>query len=279
MFELRNKDRITEIGSDTIIMGIVNCTPDSFSGDGINMDSEAAVTQALNMVDNGAAIIDVGGESTRPGSDFVSVDEELKRVIPVIEGIRAKSNVWISIDSSKAKVAEKAVEAGADIINDISGLRFDPEMQSVAKKYDVPVIVMHILGEPGNMQKNPEYSDVINEICDYFAERITTLENFGIDPEKIILDPGIGFGKTLEHNLKILKNLDHFTKLGKPLLIGTSRKSFIGMILDTEPAERLEGTIASVIISILKGADIVRVHDVKEISRAVKIANAVLNVD
>ncbi len=256
----------------TIIMGILNLTPDSFSDGGLFMDKDKAVAHARKMIEDGADIIDIGGESTRPGSDSVSKEDELARVLPVIESISKELDVPISIDTYKPKVAEQCLESGAHIINDISGLR-DKEMAKVAKKYGAPVVIMHMKGEPKNMQSNPVYKNAVVEIKNFLAERVKEAKKFGI--ENIIIDPGIGFGKTTEHNLQILKNLDKFKELGCPIIVGPSRKSFIGNITGLPVNERLEGTLASIAISILNGADIVRVHDVKECKRAAMIADAI----
>lgn len=260
----------------TYIMGILNVTPDSFYDGGRFFNPQKAVEHALRMVDEGADIIDVGGESTRPGAQPVSIDEELKRVIPVIEALTKKISIPISIDTYKACVAEEAIKAGATIINDISGLRFDPEMAYIASKYSVPVVLMHIKGTPKDMQKNPHYEALIPEIIEYLRESIIMAKQAGIDENMIVIDPGIGFGKLPEHNLQIIKNLREFCYLGKPILIGVSRKSFIGKVLnEPSPDKRLEGTAAAVTASILNGANIVRVHDVGFMSKIVKVADAI----
>jgi len=265
-----------DFSKKTYIMGILNITTDSFYDGGKYISVDKAVKHALKMVDEGADIIDIGGESTRPGAEPISVDEELKRVIPVIENLSKKLSIPISIDTYKAKVAEEAINAGATIINDISGLRFDPLMPEVASKYKVPVIVMHIKGTPKDMQKNPQYDALIPEITEYLRGSIVLAKQAGVEENMIIIDPGIGFGKLLEHNLQIIKNLKEFTQLGKPILIGVSRKSFIGKILnDASPSERLEGTASSVAISVINGANIVRVHDVGFMSKVVKVADAI----
>ena len=265
-----------DFSKKTYIMGILNITTDSFYDSGKYISVDKAVKHALKMVDEGADIIDIGGESTRPGAEPISVDEELKRVIPVIENLSKKLSIPISIDTYKAKVAEEAINAGATIINDISGLRFDPLMPEVASKYKVPVIVMHIKGTPKDMQKNPQYDALIPEITEYLRGSIVLAKQAGVEENMIIIDPGIGFGKLLEHNLQIIKNLKEFTQLGKPILIGVSRKSFIGKILnDASPSERLEGTASSVAISVINGANIVRVHDVGFMSKVVKVADAI----
>ncbi|MAG72817.1 dihydropteroate synthase [archaeon] len=257
----------------TLIMGILNVTPDSFSDGGLYVNAEKAVMHAKEMVAEGADIIDVGGESSRPGSDPVSVEEELRRVLPVIERLVQEVNVPISIDTTKWQVAAKCLEAGAHILNDISGLA-DDKMIDVVAKYNVPVCIMHMQGIPKVMQQNPAYGDVITDIITFFEERIQKAKNAGIS--QLILDPGIGFGKKLEHNLTILKRLNEFTTLGYPLLVGTSRKSFIGKISNVQADDRLEGTIASNVIAVMNGANIIRVHDVKESKRAMEVVDAVL---
>ena len=257
-------------------MGILNITPDSFSDGGRHFDRATAVEQGLRMVEDGADIIDIGGESTRPGSEPVSVDEELRRTIPVIEELAKRISVPLSIDTYKAEVAQKALEAGASIINDISGLRFDPEMPKVVAKCNVPVVMMHIKGKPKDMQQNPVYEALIPEIMDYFRISIRLAKKFGIREDLMVLDPGIGFGKTFDHNLELLNNLEQLTLLEKPLLIGPSRKAFIGKILGEAAAtERLEGTAAAVAVSIMKGANIIRVHDVKEMAKVAKVVDAI----
>jgi dihydropteroate synthase len=257
-------------------MGILNVTPDSFSDGGRHFDKAAAIRRAYEMVEEGADIIDIGGESTRPGSEPVPLQEEIARTIPVIEAIAKNFKVPISIDTYKAEVAKRALDAGASIVNDISGLRFDPEMPKVVSQYKVPVVIMHIKGTPKNMQVNPRYEALIPEIMDYFRESIGLAMKSGIAEDKIIIDPGIGFGKTFDHNLEIIKNLHEFTLLEKPLLVGVSRKAFIGKILgDTPASERLEGTAAAAAISILNGANIIRVHDVKEMKKVALVADAV----
>lgn len=260
------------IGKRTYIMGILNVTLDSFSGDGIT-NIENAVERAKKMVEEGADIIDVGGESTRPFSKPVSESEEWRRVGPVLKKLVDEVDVPVSIDSYKPNIVKKALDIGAGIINDISGLR-NKEMVKTAAKYDVPVIIMHMKGTPRNMQKKTEYEDVVGEIFSFFEKRIDYAENNGVD--KIIIDPGIGFGKTVEHNLEIIRRLKEFKTLGKPLLVGPSRKSFIGQILDLPAGERLEGTLASAALCINNGADIIRVHDVKECNRVRRLMDAVV---
>ncbi|MCG2813963.1 MAG: dihydropteroate synthase [Thermodesulfovibrionales bacterium] len=265
-----------DFSKKTYLMGILNVTPDSFSDGGQYFDRTLAIKRAYEMVEEGADIIDIGGESTRPGSEPVPLQEEIARTIPVIEEISKKIKVPISIDTYKAEVAKRALDAGASIVNDISGLRFDPEMPKVVSQYKVPVVIMHIKGTPKNMQANPQYEALIPEVMDYLRESIRLAVESGIAEDKIIIDPGIGFGKTYDHNLEIIKKLREFTLLEKPLLVGPSRKAFIGKILGDAPAsERLEGTAAAVAISILNGANIIRVHDVKEMKRVALVADAV----
>ena len=262
----------------TYIMGVLNVTPDSFSDGGKFLDAGAAAKQALEMEKEGADIIDVGGESTRPGSEPVSAEDELKRVIPVIKAIRKKSKIPISIDTYKPEVAAAAMEAGADMINDVYGLRQNG-MTECAAKFGVPVIIVHMLGKPKDMQAKPEYKDVVAESIEFLRERICTARAAGI--KNIIIDPGIGFGKRtgagIEDNCEILRRLAEYKTLGCPVLVGASRKRFIGNILGGLPeSERLEGTLAACAIGAIKGANIVRVHDVKEAVRAIKIADAVM---
>lgn len=260
----------------TYLMGILNVTPDSFSEGGQYFDKSLAIKRAYEMVEEGADIIDIGGESTKPGAEPVPLEEELRRTISVIEAIAKDIKVPISIDTYKADVAKRALDAGASMVNDISGMRFDPDMPKVVSQYKVPVVIMHIKGNPKTMQKEPVYEALIPEIMDYLRMSIRLAVKFGIAEDKIMIDPGIGFGKTFDHNLEIIKNLREFTLLEKPLLIGPSRKAFIGKIFGDAPAsERLEGTVAAVAISILNGANIIRVHDVKEMKKVALVADAV----
>jgi len=265
-----------DFSQKTYIMGILNVTPDSFSDGGQYFDKSTAIKRAIQMVEDGADIIDIGGESTRPGSQPLAIEEELRRTLPVIEALTKEINAPISIDTYKSEVAKRALDAGAAMVNDISGLRFDPEMPKVVSAYKVPVVIMHIKGLPRDMQKNPVYEALIPEIMDYLRESIKSAKESGIAEDMIIIDPGIGFGKTFEHNLEIIHNLYNFTLLEKPVLVGLSRKAFIGKILGDVPAgERLEGTAAAIAISIINGANIIRVHDVKEMVKVAKVANAV----
>lgn len=255
--------------SRPVIMGILNVTGDSFYDGGNYLVAEKALEQAHKMVDEGADIIDIGGESTRPGSDPVSEAEEIRRIIPIVDKIASELNSIISVDTNKSVVAEQALEAGADIINDISAMSFDPLMADVVHKYNAIVVLMHIKGQPKDMQKNPVYDDVILELMDYFDERIGYAKDNGIKEENLILDPGIGFGKRLIDNINILSSLASFRKYGRPLLIGASRKSTIGMILGEDgkilpPEQRLFGTLGAHAAAYQNGANIFRVHDVKE---------------
>ncbi|MDA8090580.1 MAG: dihydropteroate synthase [Nitrospiraceae bacterium] len=273
---LRAGPHLFDFSQRTFIMGILNVTPDSFSDGGLYADPSKAVDHALKMAEAGADIIDIGGESTRPGSLPVYAELEIRRTVPVIEALRKRSSLPVSIDTYRSDVARAALEAGADIINDISGMRFDSEMPGVAARYKAPVVLMHIKGTPGDMQKNPVYEALIPEIIDYLRGSIHIAMEAGVEREKLVIDPGIGFGKTVSHNLEILKNLETFTGLGLPILAGPSRKAFIGNILGGLPAnERLEGTLAAISIAVMNGANIVRVHDVRQAVRAVKIADAI----
>lgn len=253
-------------------MGILNVTPDSFSDGGRFLDPADAVTHAGQMIRDGADIIDVGGESTRPEADSVSEGEELRRILPVIEGIRSRSDCMISIDSIKPEVVAAALDAGADLINDVTGLRNEEMIKTAAEK-QVPVIIMHMLGSPRTMQNNPHYHNLIEDIAEFFQCQVDKAVMAGIPEEKIILDPGLGFGKKVEDNFTLIRNLARFSELGRPILVGPSRKSFIGFILNLPEDQRLEGTSAAVTASILNGAKIVRVHDVKEMKRVALTAD------
>ena len=277
-FRLKWSDYDLRLGRRTYIMGILNVTPDSFSDGGLYFQKDKAIDQGLAMVRQGADIVDVGGESTRPYSENISDDEEIERVIPVIEALSKDIKIPISIDTCKAEVARQALRAGASMINDISALRFDHEMASVAAKSGVPIILMHMKGTPDNMQDNPSYDDLIPEILDFLKDGIDRAVKRGIRKDKIIVDPGIGFGKTLEHNLEIIKELKHFAALERPILLGTSRKAFIGHILGKEPDKRDTGTMATVSAGVLNGAHIVRVHNPKKAFETVKVLDAISNI-
>lgn len=268
-------DYSLEFGKRTLVMGVINVTPDSFSDGGKFYDSKVAITHAKHLVSEGADIIDVGGESTRPGSESVSLDEEMRRVIPVIEGISKEVNAPVSIDTCKSEVAKAALDAGACIINDISAMRSDPKIASVASEYSSPLILMHMQGTPKDMQKNPQYDDIMEDIKKFLNARVDFAISKGVPRENIIIDPGIGFGKTLEHNYDIIRRLEELEQFNLPILIGTSRKSFIGNTLGLDVDDRLEGTLATITISIINGADIVRVHDVKEAVRTARMTDAI----
>lgn len=265
------------LGRRTWIMGILNVTPDSFSDGGLYLETDKAIEHGLRMISESADIIDVGGESTRPGSDPIPVDEELRRILPVISGLRKHTKSLISVDTSKSEVAVAAIKEGADIINDITALRNDPKMLTVAAQADVPVVLMHMKGSPKTMQHNPHYENVVTEIKSFLEKKIQLALENGIKKEKIIIDPGIGFGKKYEDNLTLIRNLNDFATLDQPILVGISRKSFIGKILNLPPGEREEGTLASAIMSVIQGAHILRVHEVAPIKRAILVAEAILD--
>lgn len=257
------------------IMGILNVTPDSFYDGGRYFEPERAVEQGIKLAEEGADIIDIGAESTRPGSTPVPADEQLRRLLPVVKSVARKVKVPISVDTTTARVAEAALDAGAVMVNDISGLKFDQQMASVVARAGVPVIVMHIKGRPRTMQRNPCYHDLMAEIVSFLAVSIKRAVDAGIAPGKILVDPGIGFGKTAVHNWEILRRLKELRTLEKPIVVGPSRKSFIGAVLNLPPEERLEGTIAACLIAAANGADIVRVHDVKAVRRALAVMDAI----
>ena len=259
-------------------MGILNITPDSFSEKGANFSTEVAVQAGLKMVDEGADIIDIGGESTRPGADPVSAGEEIDRVIPVIQGLRAKTSTPLSIDTYKSEVARLALENGADIINDISGFHRDKNMVDVAKEFSSGCIVMHMQGTPETMQNFTQYTDIILEISDFFSATFSMLENAGISRECVCIDPGIGFSKDAGQNLHLIKSLSAFSHFGRPILVGPSRKSFIGNVLNIDcPAERIWGTAAAVSVSLANGATLFRVHDVAQMKQVCEMTNAIIN--
>jgi dihydropteroate synthase len=252
-------------------------TPDSFSDGGLYADPARALEHARDMVSQGADIIDIGGESTRPGADPLTEEEELRRIIPVIERLTSEIAAPVSVDTYKSSVAIKALNAGASIVNDISGLRFSPDMAQVVADHDAAVVIMHIKGTPRDMQVNPVYGDVVGEISDYLEESAAIALKAGIGRNRIMIDPGIGFGKTLEHNLTILERLDEFRALGFPIVLGTSRKRFIGTVLDiAEPKDRIEGSAATVALGIQRGARIVRVHDVGYMTKVARMTDAIV---
>lgn len=266
-----------DLGRRTHIMGVLNITPDSFSDGGVFREPERAIAGALELERDGADIVDIGGESTRPGARTVSLKEELKRVIPVIKILSKRLNIPVAIDTRKSEVAYAAIEHGASLVNDVSGLRHDSKMKKVVARFKVPVVIMHMKGTPRTMQKEPAYKSLISEIIDYLNQGIARAQDAGVSRNNIIIDPGIGFAKTVEHNLAILKNLSELKVLGRPILVGTSRKSFIGKILNLEVNERINGTIASSCLAIINGAQILRVHDVKEVRQAARLIDAILS--
>jgi len=259
----------------TYIMGVLNVTPDSFSDGGKYYSFDRAVEHGLEMAEDGADILDVGGESTRPFSQRVSVQEEIDRVVPVIEALNKEVNLPISIDTYKSEVAKYALDAGASIVNDISALRFDPELGPLVAERGVPVILMHMKGRPEDMQKDPQYDDVVGEITEFLRDAVARATQSGIPKEHVVVDPGIGFGKTFDHNLVILRDLSRFEVLDRPLLVGTSNKSFIGHVLDRPVEERAVGTMATVAVAVMNGAHMVRVHDVKMAVDTVRMVDAI----
>lgn len=264
-----------DFSAGCVVMGVLNVTSDSFSDGGEFLDTDKAIEHGLQMAADGAAIIDVGGESTRPGSASVLAEEQIGRVVPVIEGLCKKVKVPISIDAYNYEVAKAALEAGAGMINDVTALS-DERMGELAVEQQVPVVLMHMQGEPATMQAEPKYDDVVVEVLGFLLERAKRAEGFGIDKSKIFIDPGIGFGKTTEHNLLLLRNIDKFVAAGYRVLVGTSRKSFIGKIIGKEkPAERIFGTAASVALCAVAGVSVVRVHDVAEMVDVAKVINAI----
>lgn len=273
------KNSTIPFGKRCYLMGIVNVTPDSFSDGGLFVEQKTALEHALHLIQAGADMIDIGGESTRPGAQTVSVSEELERVIPLIKALRAQSPVTISIDTYKAEVARQALAAGADIINDISALTFDPDMASVVAHSHAPIILMHIRKTPANMQVDIHYDDLIEDLLDYFRERITFAQNAGIHREQIILDPGIGFGKTTAQNYQLLRELSRFLELDRPILLGTSRKNFLGQVVNKPAHERTWATAATVACGIWAGADIIRVHDIAQIHDVVRISEAIIGMN
>ena len=264
-----------DFGRRTYIAGILNCTPDSFSDGGLYLDPDKAVSRAIEIADEGADIIDIGGESTRPGSIPVSADEEIRRVIPVIKRLKGRISIPVSIDTTKAAVAREAIENGASIVNDVTGLRGDDAMARVVAECCVPVVIMHMKGTPRTMQDRPVYKDIVSEISSFFKGSIEIARRAGVDVEKIILDPGIGFGKTLEHNLKILRSISSFRSIGRPIMIGVSRKSFLGQLIGSDVNDRLLATASSVAVAIAGGADIIRVHDVRQMREVTKVTDSI----
>ena len=262
--------------SKTLVMGVLNLTPDSFSDGGLFTTKEKALDHCLKMINEGADLIDVGGESTRPGSDPLSINEELDRTIPIIEKIRSYTDCTISIDSYKSEVVEAALNVGANIVNDISGLTFDHNMAELISQKNAPIIMMHINGKPKIMQNNPQYDNLLKDILHYFSRQLKLAHSAGIDSSKIILDPGLGFGKKVEHNFELIRKLPQICAMGFPVLVGPSRKSFIGEALNLPINDRIEGTMASITASVINGARIVRVHDIQKTRRTVTITEKIM---
>lgn len=271
--------RVLDCSERTLLMGVVNVTPDSFSDGGRFLDADAAVAHALRLAEEGADVVDVGGESSRPGADPIPADEEKTRVLPVIRRLTAEHPALaISIDTRKPEVAAAALEAGACIVNDISGGR-DEAMFAVARDAEAGMVLMHMRGDPKSMQEAPHYVDVVGEVKEFLRERIESAEFAGIGAEHLCIDPGIGFGKNLEHNLLLLKHVDALSDLGRPILVGPSRKRFIGAILDLPAEERVEGTAGAVAWLVSRGVHVVRVHDVREIARVVRVVDAIARAE
>jgi dihydropteroate synthase len=282
-FRLRLRSRTLILGERTLVMGVLNITPDSFSDGGKYLDSGAAVARALQLEEEGTDILDVGGESTRPGATAITAEEELRRILPVIQILRGKLRIPMSVDTRRAEVAKAALVAGAEILNDVSGLKMDPGLGKIARRMRAPLILMHMRGTPGTMQRGPFARDVIRDVLSGLRDAVARAKRAGLAKSQILLDPGIGFGKTHEQNFQILARLPEFARLGCPIVIGTSRKAFLGKALAkaVEPpapaAERLLGTAATVTASILGGAHIVRVHDVAEMVRVTRVADSILD--
>ena len=282
-FRLRIRSRTLTLGERTLVMGVLNITPDSFSDGGEYLDEEAAVARALQLERDGADILDIGGESTRPGAAVIHTEEELRRILPVIKILRGKLNIPMSIDTRKADVAKAALDAGAEILNDVSGLRADPRLAEISRRARVPLILMHMRGTPQTMQRGPFARDVIRDVKTGLRDALARAKRAGLSKTQLLLDPGIGFGKRHEQNFEILARLSEFASLGCPIVVGTSRKAFLGKALagpDGAAAsvrERLPGTAVTVTASILAGAHIVRVHDVAEIVRVIRIADQIVN--
>lgn len=271
---LSTRHGVIDFERRTALAGVLNVTPDSFSDGGRYLDPESAIARGIKLAEEGADLIDIGGESSRPGARPVSAEEELERVVPVIRGLRRALSIPLSIDTYKARVARVALGEGADVVNDISALRFDPEMVRVIADEKVPVVLMHMQGTPRTMQERPHYTDVVAEVTGFLQERAGFALASGVGPEQILVDPGIGFGKELEHNLALLRGLPALASLGRPILVGPSRKTFIGKILGVGPEERLEGSLAAAVAAVLAGANIIRIHDVREARRAIGVADA-----
>lgn len=272
--QIRWRRGLLSYAGRTLVMGVVNVTPDSFSDGGLYLEPDKAISRGLELEDEGAAIIDVGGESTRPGARPIPAEEELRRVLPVVEGLARRLSIPLSIDTYKARVAEQAIAMGASMVNDISGLQFDAALAGVLARAGVPVVLSHIQGTPETMQRAPRYADLLGEVKASLQAGIALAERAGVSPDAIIVDPGIGFGKTAAHNLELLRRLSELQALGRPVLVGPSRKSFIGRVLGADGLVE-EGTAAAVVAAILHGANLVRVHDVARLRWAVRMADAI----
>ncbi|MGA3293595.1 MAG: dihydropteroate synthase [Candidatus Acidiferrales bacterium] len=278
IFRLKLPSRTLELGKRTLVMGVLNVTPDSFSDGGLFFSADAAIARALEMEAQGADILDIGGESTRPGSEGISAEEELRRILPVLKGLRGRLAIPISVDTSKSEVAEAAAEAGAEILNDVTALRTDPRLAEIARRRKMPLILMHMRGEPRTMQKRPFARDVVRDVAAGLRRAVATALRAGVAKSQIVLDPGIGFGKSYAQNFELIERLPELARLGFPLLVGPSRKSFIGKALgEAAKGERSWGTAAAVAASVLFGAHIVRVHDVAEMVQVARVTDAVLN--
>jgi dihydropteroate synthase len=269
------RGHVFPLGDQVLLMAVLNVTSDSFSDGGRFSDPDRAVVEALKMIEEGADILDIGGESSRPGAQPISLDEELERVVPIVAKLAGRVRVPISVDTRKAEVARRCLDLGASIINDISALRHDPEMAEVVRQYGAGLILMHMLGEPATMQLNPSYTDVIEEVYDFLRSRIEAAVAWGIDRERIAVDPGIGFGKRLEDNLALLNQLASLTGLGRPIVIGPSRKGFLGTLLGRSVLEREWGTAAAVAAAVLNGVHVVRVHAVSEMKDVIRVSQAI----
>jgi dihydropteroate synthase len=277
-FRLRLPSGVLVLGERTLVMGVLNVTPDSFSDGGRYFDTDAAIARAIELESSGADLLDIGGESTRPGAEGISAEEEIRRILPVLERLRGKLRIPISADTSKSEVAEAAAEAGAEIVNDVTGLRGDPRLAAVASRRKLPLILMHMRGEPRTMQKGPFARDVMNDVTAGLMRSVAVARRAGISKSQIVLDPGLGFGKSYAQNFELIARLPELARLGFPLLAGTSRKSFVGKAMGGAPKEeRAWGTAATVAAAILGGAHIVRVHDVEEMAQVARVTDAILN--
>lgn len=277
-FRLKLPSRTLVLGERTLVMGVLNVTPDSFSDGGHYFEPQAAIAHALEMEDAGADLVDIGGESTRPGSEGVSAEEELRRILPVLEGLRGKLKIPISVDTSKSEVAEAAIRAGAEIVNDVTSLRADPRIADVAKRHKLPLILMHMRGEPRTMHKGPFARDVMKDVTDGFKRSVAAAQKMGVAKSQIVLDPGLGFGKSYEQNYELIARLPELASIGFPLLIGASRKSFVGKALGgVAKGERAWGTAATMAAAAFGGAHMIRVHDVAQMVQVVRVADAIVN--